>query len=214
MPDDAPLHDKPSPGEILPDETLPDEDLGGPVPDRSLEQLANGLIGGVSGGLLGLIAAGFTGSRLGPGAASMALTAIFTVGFGVLVAVVNVRSKPPEQPVAPRAVWGVLLTGAAVLIVIAVFLLETAYVVAASSSGQTVQPPLAIWPVCRAVLTASLLSLVCGFAAALAGWSQLSQNRSKYTGNKWVALSIMASGAWAVLTFACYVAGHGFSLVL
>ena len=214
MPDDAPLPDQPSPGGMLPDETLQDEDPFDPVPDRGLEQLASGLIGGVSGGLLGLILAGFAGSKLGPGPASMTLTVILTIGVGVLVAVVNVRSKPPALPVAPRAVWGVLFTGAAVVIVIAVFLLETTYVVAASSSGQTVKPPLAIWPVCRAVLTASLLSLVCGFVAALAGWSQLSQNREKYTGSKWVALSIMASGAWMVLTLACYIAGHGFSLVL
>lgn len=218
MPDESNQQREPLQGQNLGDESAEDESRGdealdGPV-DRSREQLANGLIGGVSGGLMGLIVGGFIGSRLGPGLLSIAITMILTIALGIVVAMVNVQSKLPAQPVAPRAVWGVLLTGVALLIVLAVYLLEAAYAAVLRSDGQSVKLPLAIWPACRTALMASLVALVSGFAAALAGWSQVSENKGKYTGNKWLALSILASGAWLVLAFACYVAGYGFSLVL
>jgi hypothetical protein len=200
-------------GSEIAEATLQEESPEPLAADRTKEQIANGLIGAVSGGLLGLMVAGFLGSRFEPGLPSVAMTGIFMLGLGALVAMANLRGKQSVQPVAPRAVWGVLLTGSAVVIVLADYLFEAAYS-AASGGAATVKPPLSIWPICRLLLQISLATLVCGIVAAFAGLSEISESRNRYTGKKWVALSVLASGAWMVLAFACYVAGHGFSLVL
>jgi hypothetical protein len=182
-------------------------------PRRAVEWTANLLLGAGSGGLMGLLIAGVIGIRHGPDGAPLAVTLLLTAGLAAIMAFLSVRQEPPARPVAPRVAWGVLLTGAALVIALAVYLFQGAYIQSVRGSGGRAEPPLPIWPVSRAALGASLVSLLAGLAAALLGWAELAANRERYGGGKWVALSVLAAGAWLALALACYVIGYGFTFI-
>ena len=179
-----------------------------------MERAANALLGAASGGILGLLISGLVGMILRTEQGSpMALTAGVTVLLAVLMAAGNARQKQVLPPVVPRAVWGVLLTSVALLITLAVFLFQSAYIQSVTSAGARVQLPLPIWPVSRIALLVSLCSILLGLVSAVAGWAELAAKLGEYTGGKWVAMSVLVAGAWAGLALICYVMGYGFTFL-
>ena len=188
--------------------TAPEPAAGQPAPPARMETLARALMGAGSGGVLGLMVAGFA-SRL----TGRDLTAVWTVAltalFAVLLAWLNMRDRQP-LPAAPPSSLGVALTAAALVLTLAVFLTQSTYVQTRLGRGEQVRTPLPIWPVSQAVLMLSLVLAVAGMVATFLGWAQSTRQKGRYLTGKWVAMAILSAGAWAALALACYVTGHGF----
>lgn len=170
------------------------------------------MLGAASGGVLGLLAAGALGmiykTDQGP---PVALTGGLSIFLAAVMGMLAARQKPQQPPPAPRAVWGVMLTSGALLMTLTVFLFQTAYVQRLHAAGEQVVLPLAIWPVSRAALQLSLVCVLLGVLAALAGWAEIVTKRGQY-GGKWIAISVLAGGAWAGLALICYFMGRGFTM--
>ena len=176
-----------------------------------MEKVASGLLGGASGGVLGLLLSSFirTGQH---GRTPLAVMAVLTLGLAIGMALLNLRQKQEPLPVAPRAVWGLALTAAALLIALAVFLFQSAYIHMITGGGQ-VQHPLSIWPVSRVALGLSLFSVLSGVALAFLGLAEMTAKRGEYGGRKWVVMALLAAGAWAGLALACYSMGYGLAII-
>jgi hypothetical protein len=179
-----------------------------------VERAAVALLGAASGGVLGLLAAGFVARLRHSGQdMSIAVTAGLSILLAAGMAAVNLRQKPSAVPVAPRIAWGTLLSAAALLLTLAVFLFQGAYVQGITSGGGQIHLPLAIWPISRAVLLASLALVLVGVMAGLAGLGQLSAQRGRYSGGKWIAMSLLLGAAWVGLGFACYIMACGITFL-
>ncbi|HYM12523.1 MAG TPA: hypothetical protein VEU62_17430 [Bryobacterales bacterium] len=190
------------------------EALNAGVAGRGVERTAVALLGAASGGVLGLLAAGFLARLRHSGQdMSIAVTAGLSVLLAAGMAAVNLRQKPAPLPVAPRIAWGTLLAAAALLLTLAVFLFQGAYVQGVASSGGQIHLPLPIWPISRAALLASLALVLAGVLAGLAGLGQLSAQRGRYSGGKWVAMSVLLGAAWAGLGLACYIMACGITFL-
>jgi len=176
-----------------------------PAPGEAMEKAARGLMGAASGGVMGLVVSGLLGlGRPTEGGASitgmLGLTVLFAAGMGIL----NGRQKRIGLPAPPRAVVGVMLTSAALLITQAVFLIQSAHMPAVTGGGGHMEL------LSRSGLWVSLILVGLGVVAALLGWAEMATQKGKYGGGKWVAMSILAASAWAGLALACYNIGYGF----
>jgi hypothetical protein len=181
--------------------------------DGGPQRAAAALLGASSGSVLGLIVAGVIGALFKmPVGPPVALTGALSALLAAVMATLSARQKPPSQPPAPRAVWGVILTSAALLIALVVFLFQTAYVQRIQAAGERIVLPLAIWPVSRAMLAVSLGLAVLGVLAALAASIELMAKRGRYSA-KWIAVAVLVGGAWAGLAAICYFMGRGFTLL-
>ena len=183
------------------------------APGRVMERVAAALLGAASGAVLGLLVAGLLGMVRQGGSAPIALTVGLTIFLAVGMAAVNLHQKQPEQPVSERAVWGVALTAVALLIALAVLLLQSAYIQGATSAGRPVQHPLEVWPVSRAALWASLILVLLGIVSSLWSLVELAARRGASGSGKWVAMAVLAGGASAGLALICYIMGYGFTFV-
>ncbi|MBI3694149.1 MAG: hypothetical protein HY238_04835 [Acidobacteria bacterium] len=183
------------------------------APGRGMERVGAALLGAASGGVLGVLVAGLLGMVRGGGSPPIALTAGLAVFLAVGMAAMNLHQKQPEQPVSPRAVWCVALTAVALLITLGVFLLQSAYVQGATKAGRPVHYPLEVWPISRVALWTSLAAVLLGVVSSLWSLLELAARRGAPGSGKWVAMAVLAGGAWVGLALICYIMGYGFTFV-
>jgi hypothetical protein len=172
-----------------------------------MERVARTSMGAASGGVLGLLASGLLGMGRQGGNTPVLWTVLLTVVFAAAMAWLNQRVSRPAEPAPPRAVLGVIFTSGALLLTLAVFLTQSVHIELLMGSGAKVDLPLSIWPVSRAALLVSVFATVVGVLVALIGWIESARGKSK-AGN-WVAMSLLAAGAWGGLAMAVYATGHG-----
>ena len=178
---------------------MSNETVAAQAGEPKMQKAARALMGAASGSVLGLLLSGFfgLGSQTGAGV-SIAIMVGLAVVLAIGMAMLNLRQKPAVQPVAPRIVLAGILTPAALLITVVVFLFRSAYI--RTSTGSEGQIPLAS-PL-RGALWVSLFLAAVGIFAALVGWTELRRQPGRYSGGRWIAVAILTGGACAVLVLA------------
>ncbi len=126
--------------------------------------------------------------------------------MGVVLAIVQARSKVPDKPAAPRAAQGAALSGIALLLTLTVLVTQVLYV---QVSGQS-QTPLPIWPIVSKVLLAALALAAGGFILGAAGWDQQRKRREEFGGGRLPLMGILGALAAAAMALICYLSGYGF----
>ncbi len=168
-----------------------------------MERVARLLLGAASGGALGLLVAGAAGIRHPWMEAVMGALAA-AIGF------LNQRFQPGPLPPPPRAVLGGAVAAVSLLVNLGVFVVEAAQVQELDRRGQSIQLPLAIWPVTSKFLWLALVLGAVGIVLGVMGWWQLMRNRDKYVPARWVMLSLLTAFSSLGLGLAGYFIGRGF----
>ena len=175
-----------------------------------MDQAARALIGAASGGVLGVLLAGIAGlGRRFTGPGAMAAMVATVVACAAAMAVVNLRSTKGDAPPGPRSAWGVTLSATALLLTLVLFMAQSLYIQILTGEGQAVEAPLAIWPVSRVALMAAALLVAAGLLAALLGWIQGIRSPGVSRAGRWMAMAVLAAGAWAGVALMVVASGRG-----
>ncbi len=180
------------------------------IPAGRLERAARAMIGAASGGVLGLIVAGLLGlGRRITGTGAMLGTVGVVVVCAAAMAVLNLRGRRDMEPAPPRGAFGVILSAAGLLLTLVVFLAQSTYIQMLAARGEKTELPLPIWPMSRLALIVSLIAAIVGVIAAFMGWIQGMRTPGIQRPGRWVAMALLAAGAWLGIALAVYATGRG-----